>query len=377
MSTAQGKGARRTDDRSTARPGLPARPAPRPGRRASRGLRGFAAIATATALLSATLAGCVSSGGGSTTNANGTTTVTIGVGGNIFDVPVNLANSAGYFAKEGIEAKFVTLTSATGIAALQSGSVQFLTASPLDMASAVSKQLPLEAVSVIGSGNPLGLVVSKKFAAAHNLTSTSPAAQVAAALAGSTAGYSSSNTKAEAGIYLKAYGIDSGKENWVELPSPAADKTALSTGQIDWFVTSEPIPLEVQNTGDGIVVANPLTVPQWSAAEAGYGLFTVVKKSYAASDAAVVKKVVAAIQDATNYMSSHGGDSAVLHAAAATMPGIPDTVLTGSLQQVVWPADASMSQADWTKTLAFLNSLGTIQGGANVTSANWTNQYLG
>ena len=66
----------------------------------------------------------------------------------------------------------------------------------------------------------------------------------------------------------------------------------------------------------------------------------------------------------------------MLKAAAATLPGVPDTVLTGSLQQVVWPADAKMTQADWNKTLAFLTSLGTISGGVNVTSDSWSNQYL-
>ena len=351
-----------------------ARPAPRPTLR-GRGIRALIPLALA-ALGSTLLAGCVSAAG-STTNANGTTTVTIGVGGNIFDVPVKFADAEGYFAKQGIEVKYVTLTSSTGIAALQSGSVQFLTASPLDMVSAVSKSLPIESVSVIGSGNPLGLVVSKKFAAAHSLTSSTPVAQVAAALAGSTAGYSSSNTKAEAGIYLKAYGIDPTKVNWVELPSPASDKAALNTNQIDWFVTSEPIPLEIQYSGDGVVVANPLTVPQWSAAQAGYGLFTAIKKSYASSDAATVKKVVTAIEQATAYMNTHGPDSAVLKVAAKTLPGIPDSVLSSSLQQVVWPANAAMSQADWNKTLAFLNSLGAIPSGAKITSANWTNQFLG
>ena len=346
------------------------------GARGIRGIRGHVATALAALLAGSLLTGCVSSAKTST-NANGTTTVTIGVGGNIFDVPVKFADAEGYFAKEGIDVKYVTLTSATGIAALQSGSVQFLTASPLDMVTAVSKQLPIEAVSVIGSGNPLGLIVSKKFATAHNLTSSTPVAQVAAVLASSTAGYSSSNTKAEAGIYLKAYGVDPTKVNWVELPSPSADKTALSTNQIDWFVTSEPTPLEIQNSGEGVVVANPLTVPQWSAAQAGYGLFTAVTKSYASQNAAIVKKVTAAIEQATAYMDEHGSDSAVLKVAAQTLPGVPTSVLSASLQQVVWPKDAAMTQTDWSLTLAFLNSLGTISGGAKVTSDNWTNQYLG
>jgi NitT/TauT family transport system substrate-binding protein len=340
--------------------------------RTGRGL----ALTAALAVAMVPLAACAGSASTASTNSAGTTSVVIGLGGNIFDLPEKLAVDQGYFTKEGIKPSFVTLTSATGVTALESGSVQILPASPLDLVQAVSKQLPIEAVSAVGSGNPLGLVVSTKFAKAHNLTSSTAAATVAKALSGSTAGYSSANTKAEASIYLKADGVDPTTINWVELPSPAADKSALTTNQISWFVTSEPVPLEIQGQGDGVVVASEQTVPQWNATSAGYGLFTAVKQSYATANPKVVKEVVAAIKEATAYINANPTSPAVLKAAEQTLPGVPDSVLTKSVQQVTWSADGSMSQADWNTTLSFLTSLGSVQGGAKITSSNWTNKYL-
>ncbi|MBT2225267.1 ABC transporter substrate-binding protein [Nonomuraea sp. NEAU-A123] len=330
-------------------------------------------LATALALSSALLTAC---GGSSSAGSDGTTTVTVGVGGNIFDTPLKVADANGYFSKRGIKLNYVTLTSATGISTLQSGSVQFLTTSPNDLLSAIAKKLPMSAISAVGFGQPLGLVVSTKFAQAHGLTSTTPVAQVAKALASSTPGYSSPNTKAEAGIFLKAYGVDPEKLKWVSLPSPVADQAALKNNQIDWFITSEPLPLQIQHSGDGVVVADPLTVPQWNAKASGYSLFVVAKTSYAAQHSDVAKKFVAAIQDATNYMATHPGDATVLGVVQKTLPNVPADVLKNSLELVDWAQSGKMSDADWSTTIAFLNSLGTIKDGAKITSSNWTNEYL-
>ncbi|GAA4601872.1 ABC transporter substrate-binding protein [Actinoallomurus liliacearum] len=332
--------------------------------------RGFLALTAAVALGASPLTAC---GGSASGSGN---TVTVGVGGNIFDTPVKLADAQGYFTKRGIKVKYVQLTSATGISALQSGSVQFLITSPNDLFSALNKKLPVEAVSAVGLGNPLGLVVSTKFAKAKGLTAQTPADQVAKALAGSKPGFSSPNTKAEAGIFLKAYGVDPGKLPWVSLPSPAADKAALNNGQIDWFITSEPLPLQIQAAGDGIVVADPVKVPQWSAKAAGYGLFTTVKKDYAGRNADTVKKFVAAVQDATNYMNTHPGDATTVRVAQQTLSGVPADVIKSSLELVDWPATGAMNDSDWNHTVAFLNSLGTIPGGVEISPDNWTDKYL-
>jgi NitT/TauT family transport system substrate-binding protein len=331
---------------------------------------------TATAALGATLlAGC-GSDSGSTTSANGTTTVTVGISGNIFDMSIRVADANGYFAKQGLKVKYVTLTAATGSSALQSGSVQFLNSSPTGFVTAITKHIPMTAIATNGGGNPLGLVVSKKFAKAHGLTAQSPADQVAKALDGSTGGASSANTQAEAGIFLKANAVDPGKVKWVSLPSPAADKAALKSNQIDWFVTSEPIPLNIQFSGDGVVVADPEKAPQWSAAQAGYGQVVAVRTSWAAQHADTAKKFVTAVEQATAYLKANLKSPTVLSVAKTAMPGIPDEVLQSSLEQVDWPQTDAMDEAGWNTTMGFLNQLGAFPKGTTISAKDWTNKYL-
>src|SRR6266576_482673 len=159
---------------------------------------------TSVALLGAALlTGC--GDGSSSVGADGKTTVSVGMSGNIFDLSIRVAEENGYFDQQNIKVKYVTLTASTGTSALESSSVQFLNDSPTNFLSALSKGLPELSVATNGGGNPLGLVVSDAFAKKHHLTSDTPADQVAKALADSTAGASSSNTKAEAGLFLKAH----------------------------------------------------------------------------------------------------------------------------------------------------------------------------
>lgn len=337
--------------------------------RTSRGTRALAmAACAALAALPLTACGATDPGTGGT--------ITVGVGSNVFEMPVRLADANGYFARQGLKVKFVTLTASTGASALQSGSVQFLSDSPTNFLSAIAKGVPETAISVDGVGNPLGVIVSTKFAAAHHLTADTPAAQVAKALDGSTGGASSANTQAETGVFLKAYGVDPGKVKWVSLPSPAADKAALKSHQIDWFTTSEPTPLEIQDSGDGVVVADAVKVPVWSNAKVGYGELVVARKSYLSGHAATAKKFVAAVQQASAYMHDHLGSAAVRDVASKALPGVPPAVIASSLALVDWPRSGAMSTAGWDTTLAFINSLDVLPETAEVTSDNWTNTYL-
>ncbi|MFK4101547.1 ABC transporter substrate-binding protein [Streptomyces sp. NPDC019531] len=331
------------------------------------------ALTSAAALGAALLTACGDDS--SSVGADGKTTVSVGISGNIFDLSLRVAEENGYFDKQGIKVKYVTLTASTGTSALESGSVQFLNDSPTNFLTALSKGLPELAVGWNGGGNPLGLVVSDDFAKKHDLTADTPAAQVAKALADSTAGASSANTKAEAGLFLKAHGVDPTKLKWVSLPSPAADKASLTKGEIDWFVTSEPIPLQVQHDGDGVVVADPLKVPQWAYEDAGYGQVVAVKKSYANSNAATVKGFATAVQQATAYIAAHPDDETVLSVARKTMTGASDDVLKSSIQQVEWPKTDDLTDAGWKKTVAFVKSIGAVPD-AKVSSDDWTNKYL-
>ncbi|WP_217162047.1 ABC transporter substrate-binding protein [Streptomyces sp. AC512_CC834] len=325
-------------------------------------------------------AACLTACGGdgsSSVGADGKTTVSVGVSGNVFDLSIRLADEQGYFDKQNIKIKYVTLTASTGTSALQSGSVQFLNSSPTSFLAGLSKGLPELSVATNGGGNPLGIVVSTEFAKKNGLTADSPADKVAQALADSTAGASSANTKAEAGIFLNAHGVDPDELKWVSLPSPAADKAALAKDEVDWFITSEPIPLQVQHEGDGVVVADPSKVPEWGYEQAGYGQLVVAKESYAKGNSALVKGFATAVQQATAYLDAHpADDKAVLAAARESMPSVPDDVLSEAVSQVDWPATAKQDAAGWKTTVAFVkDGIGAVPD-ASVSSDNWTNTYL-
>ncbi|MFA3878535.1 ABC transporter substrate-binding protein [Streptomyces sp. MMCC 100] len=334
------------------------------------------ALASATILGAALLTSCADDGATSV-GADGKTTVSVGVSGNVFDLSIRLADKNGYFDKQNIKIKYVTLTASTGTSALQSGSVQFLNSSPTSFLAGLSKGLPEISVATNGGGNPLGVVVSDEFAKKHNLTADTPADQVAKALADSTAGASSANTKAEAGIFLRAHGVDPDKLKWVSLPSPAADKASLAKGEVDWFITSQPIPLQVQHEGDGVVVADSSKVPEWAYEQAGYGQVVVVKESYAKSNGDTVKGFATAVQQATAYLGTHPStDEKVLAAARSTLRSVPDDVLSSSVSQVDWPRTAKQDADGWKKTLAFVKDGIKAVPDASVSSDDWTNTYL-
>ena len=359
-----------TDSRGTAGSG---RRTARSRAALTRGPRAVA-LGSAVVLGAAALSACGGSDSGK--NADGTTTVTVGVAGNIFDMPIRLADANGYFGQQKLKVKYVTTTAATGTSALESGSIQFLNDSPTDFVSAVGKKVAETAIAADGGGNPLGLIVSTKFAEKHGLTASSPADQVAKALSGSTGGASSANTKGEASVYLKTYGVDSSQVKWVSLPSPAADKAALKSNQIDWFVTSQPAPLEIQDSGDGVVVADSIKVPAWSEAQAGYGQVVVARNSYLHQHPDIARKFATAVQQATAYMNANLDSATVQSVAQKALPAVPASVIKASLPQVGWPKSDAMTAADWAKTVAFINSLGALTQPAQVTSSNYTNTYL-
>ncbi|GAA0231869.1 hypothetical protein GCM10009527_030510 [Actinomadura nitritigenes] len=123
-------------------------------------------------------------------------------------------------------------------------------------------------------------------------------------------------------------------------------------------------------------VVDPKKAPMWAAAQAGYGEVVVATKTYLSGHASAAKKFVAAVQQANGYLATHQGDPTVLSVARKVQSGVPDPVLQSSVALVEWPKSGAMDDAGWTKTLAFVNSLGALPDGAKVTSDNWTNTYL-
>ncbi|MGW2822649.1 ABC transporter substrate-binding protein [Streptomyces sp. NPDC001443] len=352
---------------------LPLRPSPAAvGHAARRTTAGVTALMLGSTLLTA----CGQAG---TAGSDSPREVSIGVAGNVFDVPLRVADARGYFAQHGLRVKFVTVTSATGTPSLESGSLQFLNSSPTSFLGAIAKGMPEVAVGADGLGNPLGLVVSKSFAQQHGLTSRSSPDEAAKALAGSTGGSSSANTRAEAEMFLKNGKVDLHSIKWVSLPSPSADKDALVNDRIDWFVTSEPLPLplQIQHDGDGTVVANSLIVPEWGGFYAGYEQVVVTRRNYADKNSDTVSKFMAAVREGIAYLEKHADDPQTIRVAEEVLPGVPVSVVAASVKEVQWPLFAHMQAETWRRTFKFVSELDALPPGAKITLSDWTNDYLG
>ncbi|MFD4778890.1 ABC transporter substrate-binding protein, partial [Streptomyces sp. NPDC058427] len=312
-------------------------------------------VATTVALGWVLLAAC---GGSSSPGSDEAQQVTVGVAGNIFDAPLRVADARGFFREQGLKVTFVHVTAAGGTPALESGSLQFLNSSPTNFLSAEAEGHDEIAIGADGLGNPLGLVVSKKFATRHSLTSSTSPKKVAQALVGSAGGYSSANTKAEAGMFLKNRSVGLDEVSWVSLSSPTEDRAALADGRIDWFVTSEPLPLRIQAAGDGVVVADSQTVHEWSGSYAGYGQVVVTREAYADQHAPTVRKFLTAVEQGSAYLNLHVDDPDIVPAVRKAMPGIPDPVMRASVEEVDWPIYADMDKGTWKYTLQFVIELG-------------------
>ncbi|WP_166462564.1 ABC transporter substrate-binding protein [Amycolatopsis acidicola] len=332
------------------------------------GALGARVVAFVVLLCAGLLAGC------GPDEPDGVTHVSVGVGGSIFDTPMRMAEEKGFFRAAGLDVEFVNLTASLYAAALQSDSVQFINDSPTDFLTAVSRKIPEIAVGMDGAGSPLGLIVSTRFAQEHGLTAQSPPEVVAKALIGSTGGASSNTTKGQAGIFLREYGVDPAAVHYVMLPSPAADKASLHNNQIDWFVTSEPTPLAVQDAGDGIVVASPGSVPAWSTARSGYGQLVVVRQSYADENSDLVRRFIKAVQDGSAYTRAH--ESEAVEVMSKTLTSVAKPTLLASLRLVDFPETGAMDEQGWTTSMSFISQEGAFPKGTKLTQENWTNEYL-
>jgi NitT/TauT family transport system substrate-binding protein len=219
-----------------------------------RGVRyGLAAAVTVAAVL---LSACSSSGSSATGTATGasgggngqsptTLTVDAAFWGPV-DVPLFYAESQGYFAKQGVDVKFVVASSNTQLASVLGGSVQFASSSPINTVNAAANGAKLVNFMAVEVGYSEDLIMSKPAYQAAGLNASSTTKQKVEALAGKKLGVISAT--GENGIIFKYLfhwaGIPLSELDMVQLGTPQAIQAALKDGDIAAANVGSPYPQE-------------------------------------------------------------------------------------------------------------------------------------
>ncbi len=288
---------------------------------------------------------------------------------------VDVAQSKGYFAKEGVSTKEELLGgSSTAFAALQSGSVQFVTASSTALLNAKSKGVPLQAVASLDYGVSLQLIASNDWIKSHHLSANQPLNTVMRGLTGATLGVISTTDLTYNHFLMKAAGVDQGKFKTITIKTQSAALAALQHGQIDAFLLSPPNSFLAQAQGGAQIIASLHAVPLLS--KMAYDVL-VVDSSYAKSHPGTVKSVATAMAMADNAMAKD--PNSVLSVEKKHYPAMSDQVLLQSLKYVTFAPDGKMSQSQWQNArdeAAQTGVAGVSSVDVSPTGGTWTNEYL-
>lgn len=329
------------------------------------------------------LAACSSGGSGGGQAANqgssggGTTNVTIGKAvDTIGFTTVDVAKAKGYFAKEGVNVTEDLLSgSSTAFAALQSGSVNFVTASSTALLNAKAKGVPLEAVASMDYGVSLQLLVSNSWMKSHGLTANQPLDDVMKKMVGAKLGVIST-TDLDYDHYLEQQaGVAPSKLTYIQIGSQSAALAGLKHGEIDAFLLSPPSGYFAQSQGGATVVATLHQVPEL--ADMAYDVL-VVDTNWAKSHASEVSAVATAIAMADNAMRDN--PQSVLDTEKQHYPQMGDSVLLDSLKYVTFAQNGLFTEPMWQDALSEYKA---TEGNNDLSGINisdnggvWTNQYI-
>jgi ABC-type nitrate/sulfonate/bicarbonate transport system substrate-binding protein len=330
------------------------------------------AMAAAVVIAGALLAACGNSSGAG--KADGTVKIGKAVD-TIGFTTVDVAQDKGYFSKQGVTVEDELLGgSSTAFAALQSGSVQFVTASSTALLSARAKGVPLQAVASLDHGVSLQLIASNDWVKSHGLSADQPLDTVMKDLTGATLGVISTTDLTYNHYLMEEAGVDPEKFKTITLKTQSAALAALQHGQIDAFLLSPPNSYHAQAQGDAQIIATLHSVPQLS--KMTYDVL-VVASDYAKSHPDTVRSVATAMAMANNTMATD--PDSVLGIEKKHYPSMSESVLRQSLEYVTFSRDGQMTAEGW-KDAKALASQTDVEGVSSVDTSpggdTWTNDFI-
>lgn len=285
-------------------------------------------------------------------------------------LPLDVAVAKGFFKKEGIDVKIVTVNGdAAAIPALVSGSAQVAqdTSTPVLVADAKSPQLQVIAVM---SGPPAQIVLRKDLANKAGLTANSSTKEKVQALKGMTVAVNDVGGGLQYVLngVLQKYGMKPSDVKVVAISPYTAALAALHSGRVDAIAPVAPYGTAAVTSKDGLMIADVFDGNISDLSTIQYSLLDA-SSSWLKGHKAQAVAVRAAIKDALDYIKSNPAGAAAV--AKTNLPTLSNDVLEASIKNGAYPSDVDVTKAEYQQTASFAGQTSPGAGSIPFGTAVW------
>ncbi len=294
--------------------------------------------------------------------------------------PTFIANRKGYFKDEGLNVDFQVIKPSAAAAALSSGSVNFITSASTDPISLAAQDLSVLTVAAIEHYVSLDVVVSKKAAEERGLRKDMPNEEKFKRLKGMKVAVSGPGASTDVFLQwmLSQAGLDPKKDaTSITAASHGERVAALKSGQVDAFISGPPSTLDVEESGDGLVIIRASTGEIENFGSKFLYEVNFTSKEYAEKNPEVVKKVNKALLRSNQLIFSDL--NAALEAMREDFQEMNQKLLAQTMRegQAGFSRDGKMTIDQWKRVVEFAKLSGTLKKDLDLTEGGfWTNKYL-
>jgi NitT/TauT family transport system substrate-binding protein len=278
-------------------------------------------------------------------------------------LPLALAQSLGYFKQNGLNVAVTTVSSGAAIvAALQSNSVQFASATATPVLAADAQGGSLQMLSSL-STYPEQIVLSTAEAKKLHITAKTPLKQRLRALKGLNVAVTSPGGGLQYTLdYAIHYaGLSNSDVNVVGITPYTAELSALKANQVPAIAPSAPWGALAQADGDGIVIADIWggQVPTLPSSDPFQVL--AVNKSWASTHSAQLAEMRTALQQAYSYIRENPQKATA--AARKLVPGFSLALMRAAIGTgTSFPNSPTITRAQLAKIIRFSKAAGVNVG---------------
>ena len=337
--------------------------------------RKLACALLAPALL-AGVAACSSGGGSDSSGGGDPTSVTLALTiAAPTSAPVYVAQSLGYFKKQGLDVNVKIIPDA--YESLATGQIQFGSIGVSQVLQAASNGTPLQQICVTQTSPDYVLAVSQKTMDAKGITSSMSLKETLTKLQGEVVtevGGAVNPGSILLASLLTRNGLPS---DWIKVVSETSTSSATASfieGQVGVVFQPQPEPDALLSKVPGKIIFNTADSPLFTSLDGTPWSGIAASSSYVAAHPDVTKEICKAIGEADNYILANPAPAA--KDIQPQMSSISEQAIAAALPTYKFAPNAAMSESQWEAGVKALASYGIFaQPSSSTMSSAYSTKY--